>query len=321
MQQSLIAGRESAADISTSLRALAAIASRLGLEVSVDQLRRRFALAPGEPDTPTLIALARELGLEARSLHLPFQELPQIARALPAILRAKDGGALILEEARTDPAKGTVAVIRDPSAAEDVVFAIDELHLAEVWEGEAILIKRRHSTTEEQQTFDFVWLVRQVLRERKLVNGIVLAAFVGSVFTIAPAFVMRIIIDRVIVNQSIATLNVLAAGILLIIFFECVLGFVRRVLTQVVVTRIDGRLGLYIVEKVLKLPMDYFERTPTGRTISDLHQVHNIRTFVEIRFFTSIADIVPLVLLIPVMLIIEWHMALVWRSCSGQSFS
>src|SRR5580658_10991590 len=102
--------------IASSLRALAAIASRLGLDVTVDQLRRRFALPPGEPDTPTLIALARELGLDAQALHMRFEELPRLARALPAILRAKDGGALILEDARSDPSKGAVAIIRDPSA-------------------------------------------------------------------------------------------------------------------------------------------------------------------------------------------------------------
>src|SRR5580698_8666902 len=144
--------------ISSSLRALAAIASRLGLDVSVDQLRRRFAMQPGEPDTPTLIALARELGLEAQSLHMAFQELPRLTRAFPVILRAKDGGALILEDARSDPAKGTVAVIRDPSARDDVLVAIDELHLAEIWEGEAILVKRRHATTDDQRPFDLRWL-------------------------------------------------------------------------------------------------------------------------------------------------------------------
>jgi subfamily B ATP-binding cassette protein HlyB/CyaB len=280
------------------------------LDVSVDQLRRRFALPPGEPDTPKLIALARELGLEARSLHMTFQELPQVARALPAILRAKDGGALILEEARTDPTKGTVAVIRDPSATEDVVLAIDELHLADVWEGEAILIKRRHSTSDEQQQFDSRWLVGQLLRERKLLNGIFLAAFVGSVFAIAPAFVMRIIVDKVLTNQSITTLTVVVAAVLLLIFFEAVLGFVRRLLTQVVMTRVDGRMSLYIEEKLLKLPMDFFEHNPTGRIVTQLHHLNNIRIFLEGRFFTSIAEIVPLVLLVPVMLIIEWHMAL-----------
>ncbi len=280
------------------------------MDVTVDQLRRRFALPPGEPDTPTLIGLAREIGLEARSLHMNFQDLPQIARALPAILRAKDGGALILEEARTDPAKGTVAVIRDPSSTEDVVLAIDELHLAEVWKGEAILIKRRRSATDEQQSFSLLWLVRQLMTERKLCNAILLAAFVGTVFAIAPAFVMRIIIDRVIVNQSLTTLNVLVAMVLLLLIFEGVLGFTRRVLAEVVTTRVDGRMGLYIVDKVLKLPMDYFERTPTGRIVTNLHQAHNIRNFLEGRVFTTLVDVVPLLLLVPVMLIIEWHMAL-----------
>jgi ATP-binding cassette, subfamily B, bacterial HlyB/CyaB len=300
----------SSAEISTSLRALAAIASRLGMDVSVDQLRRRFALLPGEPDTVTLTALAREIGLEARSLQLTFQELPQVARALPAILRAKDGGALILEEARTDPTKGTVAIIRDPSATDDVVVAIDELHLAEIWEGEAILLKRRHSTTDDQRPFDLRWLFGQLMRERKLFNGIVLAAFVGTVFAVAPAFVMRIVIDRVIVNQSLSTLNVLVCIVLLLVVFEMVLGFVRRFLTQVISTRINGRIGLYVVEKILKLPMNYFERTPTGRIVTMLHLLHHIRNFLDVRFFSSIVDIVPLFLLIPVMVIIEWHMAL-----------
>jgi subfamily B ATP-binding cassette protein HlyB/CyaB len=322
MQEAKTEIEKSAAEIPTSLLALAAIASRLGLDVGVEQLRRRFALQPGEPDTPKLIALARELGLDARSLHMTFQELPEIARALPAILRAKNGGALILEEARTDPAKGTVAVIRDPSSAEDVVFAVDELHLAEVWEGEAILIKRRHFAADDEQSqrFDLLWLVRQVLREKKLFNGIVLAAVVGSVFAIAPAFVMRIIIDRVIVNQSLTTLNVLMAVVLLLLIFEMVLGFLRRLLTEVIVTRIDGRMGLYVVEKVLKLPMEYFERTPTGRIVTQLNQTKNIRHFLESRFFLAVVDIVPLILLIPTMLIIEWHMALMAFALGGIVF-
>ncbi|MGO9635841.1 MAG: peptidase domain-containing ABC transporter [Steroidobacteraceae bacterium] len=316
MQKAITTAQESEAkvsisdEISTSLRALAVIACRLGLDVSVDQLRRRFALEPGEPDTPTLISLAREIGLEARSLHMTFQELPQVARALPAILRAKDGGALILEEARTDPAKGTIAIIRDPSATSDVVVAIDELHLAGVWEGEAILIKRRHSASDEPQSFSLRWLVGQVLRERKLFNGILLAALVGAVFAIAPAFVMRIVIDRVIVNQSLTTLNVLVAAVLILVLFECVLGFVRRLLTQVIVTRIDGRMQLYVEDKVLKLPMSFFERTPTGHIMTNLNHLYTIRFFIQGRFFTSLADILPLVLLIPVMVIIEWHMAL-----------
>jgi len=308
------------APIPSSLRALAAIAAGLGMDVSVEQLRRGVALPPGEPDTATRIAVAREIGLEAESVHMTFQELPRLARTLPAILRAKDGGALILEDARSDPAKGTVAVIRDPSSTEDVVLAIDELHLTEVWEGEAILIKRHHSTSDEQRPFGMAWLWGQVLRERRLFKDIAAAAFVSTVFAIAPPFVFMIVIDRVLVNNSYSTLNVVTGAILMMLLFETILTYLRGVLTQVATTRIDGRLNLYIVEKLLKLPMDYFERTPTGSTLAKIGQLWLIRHFLTGQLFGAFLDAVPLIGLIPAMLILEWHLALMAFALAGIIF-
>jgi ATP-binding cassette subfamily B protein len=290
------------------------------MDINVDQLRRRFALEPGEPDIPTLVALARELGLEAQALHIKFEELPRLGKALPAILRAKDGGALILEDARTDPAKGTVAIIRDPAASDDAVLAIDELHLTEVWEGEAILIKRVHSVADEQQPFGIAWLAAQVLRERKLFRDIAAASLVSTVFALAPPFIFMIVLDRVLTGRSYSTLNVLVGAILIMLLFETILVFLRRKLTQVATTRIDGRLNLYIVEKLLKLPMDYFERTPTGKTLSDLGQVWRIRNFLTGQLFGAFLDAVPLVGLIPAMLILDWRLALMAFALTGIIF-
>jgi subfamily B ATP-binding cassette protein HlyB/CyaB len=308
------------APISSSLRALAAVAARLGLDASVDQLRRRFALQPGEPDTPTLIAVARELGLEAHVLHIKFKDLPRLSKTLPAILRAKDGGALILEDARSDPTKGTVAVIRDPSASDDAVLAIDELHLAEVWEGEAILIKRLHYTSDEHQPFGIAWLVGQVLRERKLFGDIAAGALVSTVFALAPPFIFMIVLDRVLVNHSYSTLNVLVGAILVMLLFEAILVYLRRILTQVATTRIDGRLNLYIVEKLLKLPMDYFERNPTGLTLGSIGQIFRIRNFLTGQLFGAFLDAVPLIGLIPAMLILDWRLALMAFALAGIIF-
>jgi ATP-binding cassette, subfamily B, bacterial HlyB/CyaB len=296
--------------ISSSLRALAAVASRLGLEVNVDQLRRRFALQPGEPDTVTLIAVAREIGLDAKSVQLGFQQLPRLARSLPAILRAKDGGALILEDARSDPSKGAVAVIRDPSAADNAVVAVDELHLAGVWEGEAILLKRRHGTLAEERPFGMSALLSQVVRERRLFTQIGIAAFVNTIFTVAPPFIFMIVLDRVLVNHSYSTLNVLVGAILLILLFETVLNYIRRVLTQIVTTRIDGRLNLYILDRLLRLPMEFFEQTPTGRILGKLGNVGTIRTFLTGQLFGAFLDSVPLIGLVPVMLLLDWRLAL-----------
>jgi ATP-binding cassette subfamily B protein len=306
--------------VPSSIRALALVAARLGMDVSVDQLRRRFALQDGEPDSSTFIALARELGLEARAVRMTFQELPRLARALPAILRAKNGGALILEDARSDPSKGTVAIIRDPSASSDAVVAVDELHLGQIWEGEVTLIKRVHSSTDEQQPFGMAWLAAQVLKERKLFGDIAVGALVSTVFALAPPFIFMIVIDRVLVNQSVATLNVLVGTILIALLFEGILGHLRRKLTQAVTTRIDGRLNLYILEKLLKLPMDYFERTPTGRTLAKIGAIWRVRNFLTGQLFGAFLDAVPLIGLIPAMLFLEWRLALIAYVLAGCIF-
>jgi ATP-binding cassette subfamily B protein len=304
----------------TALLALVAVAARLGVDTSVEQLSRRFSLDSGEPETATLVAMARELGLDAKSLHLTFAELPRLSKTLPAILRAKGGGALLLEDARSDPLKGTVAIIRDPAAPENELVAIEELHLAELWEGELILIKRTFGAADEQQPFGLAWLMGQLLREHKLFRDIGYGALVSTAAAIAPPFMFRVVIDRVLPNQSFPTLNVIVVAIALMIIIEMIITHMRRYLTQVVTTRIDGRLQLYIVEKLLKLPLDYFENNPAGQTLNKLHNTWQIRYFLTGQLFGAFLEAVPLLGLVPVMLMLEWHLALVAFALAGLIF-
>jgi ATP-binding cassette subfamily B protein len=292
----------------------------LGVDTSVDQLRRRFSMDTVEPDTGTLLAMARDLGLQAKSLHLTFAELPRLSKALPAILRAKDGGALLLEGARSDPMKGSVVIIRDPADPETGLVAVEEIQLAEFWEGELILIKRAFSATDDQQPFGIAWLAGQVLRESKLFRDIGYGAIASTVFAIAPPFIFRVVIDRVVVNHSYATLNVVVGVLLIMMVTETILGHMRRLLTQVATTRIDGRLNLYIVEKLLKLPLNFFESNPTGHTLNKLHNIWQIRQFLTGQLFGTFLDAVPLLGLVPVMLILEWHLALIAFALSGMIF-
>jgi ATP-binding cassette, subfamily B, bacterial HlyB/CyaB len=305
---------------SSVLTALVAVGKRLGLEIDAQQLQRQFALPKEEVATRTVVAIARDLGLEAKVLHVTFGELPRLSKALPAILRAKDGSALLLEDARSDPMRGSIAIVSDPSTPEDEQVAIEEVRLAEVWEGEVILIKRAHLTAAEQQPFGLAWLMGQVFRERKLFGDIAVASLVNTVFTLAPPFVFMIVLDRVLMSHSYSTLNVVVGAILIMLVFETILGYLRRVLTQVATTRIDGRLNLYIVEKLLKLPMEYFERNPTGTTLGKLGQIWMIRHFLTGQLFGAFLDAVPLLGLIPVMLILEWRLSLLAFALAGVIF-
>jgi ATP-binding cassette subfamily B protein len=129
-----------------------------------------------------------------------------------------------------------------------------------------------------------------------------------------------IVIDRVLVNNSYPTLNVLVGALIMMMVVETIIGHMRRLLTQVVSTRIDGRLNLYIVDKLLKLPLNFFEINPTGRTLTKLQNIWRINYFLTGPLFSSVLEAVPLLGLVPVMLILEWHLALLAFALAGLVF-
>ena len=112
----------------------------------------------------------------------------------------------------------------------------------------------------------------------------------------------------------------LVAALLLIMLFETALGYLRRFFMEIATTRIDGRLNLYIVERLLKLPMDYFEKNPTGMIMSKLGRLWQIRHFLTGQLFGAFLDTVPLLGLIPAMLLLEWHLSLLVLALSGIIF-
>src|SRR5437868_2311177 len=108
----------------SALHALALIARRVGIDVSYSEIRRNYALDEGEPKTSMLLAVAADLGLEAKSIKVPFKQLPRLQRSLPAIIRATNGACLVLEAARQDPKAGLVAILRDPTVEEESLTAV-----------------------------------------------------------------------------------------------------------------------------------------------------------------------------------------------------
>ena len=239
---------------------------------------------------------------------------------LPAILRLNDGAALVLDQVVDDPTAGRVAVLRDPTAEFETRAMVDEAQLTAVWDGELILIKRRLGQSDENQPFGLGWLMGQVLRERRLLRDISIASLIGTVFAIVPPFIAMIVLDRVIVNQSHSTLYVLAGVLILVIIFDAILGFMRRMFMEVTATRIDGRLNLYLMDRLLRLPMEYFERTPSGETMGKLSKITQIRGFLTGQLLTTSLDLITLVVLVPVLLILQWALALMVFACAGAIF-
>ena len=76
-------------------------------------------------------------------------------------------------------------------------------------------------------------------------------------------------------------------------------------------TRVDVRLSTYIFEKLLNLPLDFFERTQVGKVTHDVHQLWKIRTFLMGQLFGTVIDSATLLVFLPVMFFFSPLMTLI----------
>ena len=295
---------------SSTLTALAVVARHYGIDVRSEELRRNFALENGEPSGEQLAAIGRDLHLEIKPMHLSWGDLPKLRRVLPAILRLKEGGALLLDAVNHDKKTGQVAVVRDPHHGADAQAAIDEAQLAQVWSGEVVLVKRHYAFGDEERPFGVTWLAARLLGEKKLFRDIAFSAIINILFILTPPIVARVVIDKVMENHSTATLIALGIFFGVILIFEMILIYLRSLFLEAIAARVDGRLNLYIMEKLVRLPIEYFERNSVGRITAKLFSTWHIRYFLTGQLFLTVIDLVTALVLIPILFVISWELAL-----------
>jgi ATP-binding cassette subfamily B protein len=81
---------------------------------------------------------------------------------------------------------------------------------------------------------------------------------------------VKIIIDKVIVQNSIDTLQVLGIFLVIVAVFEALLTSLRTYLFVDTTNRIDMTLGTEIIDHLFRLPLRYFDRRPVGSSLAAL---------------------------------------------------
>jgi len=287
--------------IPSAIRCLSVAARHFDVYLTPEELVKEHGLARGEPDSETLTALAKTNGLELAALPCEHADAAQLAPALPAIVRLSNGNALLLLELTRAP-DGFTAKLYDPAVGEaaPMVISWDRLIAAT---GEILLMKRCASAADDDAagSFGIGHLVAEVRKEKRLFRDIALAAALMSVTALAPILFWQLVVDRVLVYKSLSTLHVLVGGLLFIVLFDTLFGYLRRSLILVATARIDARLSSFIFVRLLDLGIDYFERTPTGVLIRDVNEVWRVRSFLTGQLFGTLLDAIVLLIVLPIM--------------------
>src|SRR5262249_25260094 len=121
---------------------------------------------------------------------------------------------------------------------------------------------------------------------------------------------------RVLAHNSYSTLALIATLLVILIAYETLLGFARRLIVLVVGTRVDARINLHVFNRLLRLPLDYFERFPAGETMYNISQVHKIREFLTGKMLSSFLDLMTLCVLLPFLFWLNTPLAWIVLGCA-----
>ncbi len=177
------------------------------------------------------------------------------------------------------------------------------LDFLEMWgqEGKVLLLKKTKETPEEK--FGLSWFVPSVIKYKWVLLEVFIASFFVQLFALANPLMIQIIIDKVIVQNSPDTLQVLGIFLVVLAVFEALLSTLRTYSFVDTTNRIDMTLGSEIIDHLLRLPLRYFEKRPVGEISTRINELENIRSFLTGTALTVVLDSIFSVIYIAVMFI------------------
>lgn len=120
-------------------------------------------------------------------------------------------------------------------------------------------------------------------------------ALIGSFFLqlegLASPIFFQLVIDKVLVNQAMNTLEVLAVGLTAILVFETLLSALRNWLFAHRFNRVDAELSAALFRHLLALPLSYFEARRVGDSVARMRELESIRNFLTSNEVTVVIDL------------------------------
>ncbi|MFN6568039.1 peptidase domain-containing ABC transporter [Dendronalium sp. ChiSLP03b] len=251
--------------------------------------------------------LAELIGLKAQLIDLPAAAVTRIPT--PALIRYGDSYAVLYAADTNNIVVGVPSqgIVRCKPAQLLEQLDVDEANFPP--QIRVLLLAATKETPQER--FGLRWFLPYMSRYRRVLIEVFIASFFVQLAQLANPLVIQLIIDKVIVQNSISTLNVLGILLLVVGIFEAVLTTLRTYLFVDTTNRIDMGLGSQIIDHLLRLPLRYFERRPVGELATRINELENIRQFLTGTALTVVLDALFSVVYIIVMLFYSWQLTLV----------
>lgn len=241
--------------------------------------------------TPELAVRACErVGIDAAIMQRTLSDIaPEI---LPCILLSENGGAVVLRTLDTASNQAQVTEFKNGLRC-DRSASFEQL--AKDYSGLAIYLNKRFKPDGVQgirapKAKPNRWFWSTVLQSKTIYRDVVLASVFLNLFILAnPLFVMNVY-DRVVPNNAIETLWVLAIGVSIVFLFDVLIKSFRSHFIEIAGKKADVILSAKLFAKVLGIKMEAMPAS-VGGFANNLKEFDSVRNFFTSATLTTFIDL------------------------------
>lgn len=232
-----------------------------------------------------------------------FQKLP-----LPALAERRDGSALILLKVEEDSLNPRY-LIQQGNSDRPEVWTAGQADAE--FSGRVLLLTSREGMTGAKRPFDVSWFIPALVKYRRPLRDVLVASFFLQLMGLVSPIFFQLVIDKVLVHQSLTTLDVLAFGLAVVLIFETAMSGLRNWLFAHTTNRIDSELSSRVFRHLTALPLSYFEARRVGDSVARVRELERIREFLTSNAVTLVIDLFFTIAFFAVMFIYSPFLTLV----------
>jgi HlyB family type I secretion system ABC transporter len=236
-------------------------------------------------------AIAEMQGLTAQMVRIPTDSIGKLQT--PALIPWQESFAIIYEVSDKEL---TVAI------PEVGIRRYKTAVFKEMWGAQGEVLMVQPTKTASPEKFGLSWFIPALKKHQRVLIEVLIASLFVQIFGLANPLMTQLIIDKVLMQNSPATLNTFGALLVVMAIFEAFITAIRTNLFVDTTNRIDLSLGAEIIDHLLRLPLSYFEKRPVGELSTRVNELENIRQFLTGTALTVVLDAIFSVIYIVVML-------------------
>ena len=269
-------------NVNTGLISLEIVARINNIDIDMRSVVREYGIQTADIEPEEIIRIAKNRGFKIKKKKFTLKDIDD-KYPLPAILHLKDNSYIVLLAVKPD--EGRVLTLT-PLAKHPESHSYEEIQ--EQMKDYMLVLK--HKLIDDDAKFGFKWFFNEIFKYKKILSQVLIGSFVIQLFGLVTPLFTQVILDKVLVNRTIATLDVLAVAFIIVAIFELLLNLSRNYIFIHTTNKIDAKLGAKLFRHLFKLYFVYFENRQVGNIIARVRELDRIREFITDKSVSVIID-------------------------------